>query len=396
MGPRERRREWLRKDRFFSHTRFTILLLVSCVVFSAYYYSNIVELRVPKWPIVLRPRRGAKLVPPWWSPLPRGRLFWFGAMETESWHALKLHYRGHTLQLDFDDLGVAINATTYRCFNCGWTILDDAFANILYFVAPNTQLREPMQLPVATDKNIQIAVPYSGRPDRLVEFARMFANVRTAKESLTFTVFDGDDLPRLQAAIANILPLGVFKAIRIPGNFTRARALVALHEASLPDSILAVTDVDMEIKPQYFRNVRLFVAEGSTVYFPIVFSTYSPQSIDLVRRTFVNVEVESTGLWRPYGFGNYAMAGEDANRIVPPATQTTWGKEDNELVEMCIQVRNVIRMRDDGIMHQWHLDKNCSDIADTPRRRRCIASNAMYYQSSAATYITNELHSFPL
>ena len=75
-----------------------------------------------------------------------------------------------------------------------------------------------------------------------------------------------------------------YRVLNVDGVFQRAHGCNVLHDHARDNSILTVLDVDMRVDAKYFRRAMTFASHGSSVYFPIVWSQYSPASIRLVAR----------------------------------------------------------------------------------------------------------------
>ena len=126
--------------------------------------------------------------------------------------------------------------------------------------------------------------------------------------------------------------------INVRGTFARARACNELHKRARPDSVLLVVDVDMEVQYPFFVHAEMYARAGISVYFPIVWSRFSPASIRLVEK-FRGARVgrlsDYEGMWRPYGYGNYAIHGSDALLLQMDENIVGWGGEDNDFHKRC-------------------------------------------------------------
>lgn len=184
-------------------------------------------------------------------------------------------------------------------------------------------------------------------------------------------------------------------------TFSRAQALNALHArasssisaaasgGATDSALLVVMDVDMRLTKGFIRNAMWFVAPGVSAYFPIVFSEYNPDTVRRVEAFYASSATSSSrsplpafsahrGEWRKYGFGMYAMAVTDANRIRMNAEKFHgWGGEDNDFLARVRDSMHVVRMRERGLVHRWH-PKHCSDprFVDAGRRLQCVGSQA--------------------
>jgi hypothetical protein len=97
----------------------------------------------------------------------------------------------------------------------------------------------------------------------------------------------------------------------------------------------------------------MYAKAGISVYFPIVWSRFSPASIKLVEK-FRGARVgrlsDYEGMWRPYGYGNYAIHGSDALELQMDEDIVGWGGEDNDFHKRCSALRHTVRMHDPAIV----------------------------------------------
>ena len=147
------------------------------------------------------------------------------------------------------------------------------------------------------------------------------------------------------------------------------------------DCVLACVDVDMRIQSGFLVN-SLTYAQFRMPYFPIVFSEYRPSLVQLLQffqdeslsKQNNNVTL-STGMWRPFGFGNYAVHASDINATRADEGYRGWGKEDFALYKQAVaEDRAVIRVHDASISHIWH-PKYCvigSDVVDEAMQKICL------------------------
>ena len=138
----------------------------------------------------------------------------------------------------------------------------------------------------------------------------------------------------------------------------------------------------------FFLHAEMYVRAGVSAYFPIVWSRFSPASIRLVEK-FRGARVgrlsDYEGMWRPFGYGNYAIHGSDAMKLQMDDTIVGWGGEDNDFHKRCSGIRHVIRMHEPDLVHLWH-DKDCS-VVDTDRKKACVGSLASVEGSGLALYL---------
>lgn len=186
------------------------------------------------------------------------------------------------------------------------------------------------------------------------------------------------------------LPLENIEIIRVghdaldveefPLKFNRAHARNVLQDnaCQVEACIVTAMDVDMQILPIYFHRALKNVIPVKQSYFPIVFSEYNPNTVQMVqdflfpkeRRNNKNHmgEEDDTrmlppfsdhrGLWRDFGYGMYALAGSDVKRFRFDESFLGWGHEDNDFYKLVKANMKVHRQREEGLLHGWH-SKNC-------------------------------------
>jgi chondroitin sulfate synthase len=84
-------------------------------------------------------------------------------------------------------------------------------------------------------------------------------------------------------------------------------------------SVLAVIDVDLQIGPKFLRNCMTYPFPNGSAYFPIMFSAYDPDSVELVDQFMPKIKhntfSDHHGIWRKFSFGMYVIAGSDASYL---------------------------------------------------------------------------------
>lgn len=150
------------------------------------------------------------------------------------------------------------------------------------------------------------------------------------------------------------------------------------------DALLFFVDVDMVFDEGLLRRVAWNTQQGSSVYFPIVFSQYDPVEVsdppvigpvftgntttiedNLNRKTSPN-EIDSSrllfphndhyGYWRQFGFGIVSIYHSDLSFVGGlDTTIEGWGKEDVDLFDKIVASNlTVFRAPDPGLVHVFH------------------------------------------
>lgn len=165
-------------------------------------------------------------------------------------------------------------------------------------------------------------------------------------------------------------------------KFSRSSNINQMHKLVRHGARFLVVDVDMSLTASVLQNTLRYVKPG-TVYFPIVWSKYSPRFVARVQREMTtNIFPYSgwEGAWRIHGFGMFALHQQDLARFPMNESFAGWGGEDNEFYERVKGGFNmsIVREKEPGLVHVWH-DKNCSEIIQNPQKRfSCLGSRATY------------------
>jgi hypothetical protein len=174
-------------------------------------------------------------------------------------------------------------------------------------------------------------------------------------------------------------------------RFSRSRAINrALQECS-DDDLVVVLDLDMVVRFDYYLNCLAFARRGHTMYFPIVFSRFSPTIISGYAKEFkfgltageslANSETitEDTGQWRDFGMGMVAMYADDARTVGGyDAEIEGWGFEDVSFFNRA-QASGYMtwRMHDPAAVHTYH-SKDCRGLIGSSRHTSCLRSKHMH------------------
>jgi hypothetical protein len=232
-------------------------------------------------------------------------------------------------------------------------------------------------------RQFDLAVPVSGQRDKLIHFARRVGmtieELREKEEdrklnaiqiNMVVTRFHKDDTSEdYRKELMELAKVPVRFAKRRNARFSRSVACNILHQSSCPDGksdcVLAVVDVDMRIGTEFIENTITILSESieKTAYFPIVFSQYNPEKVDLVRKIFGGLDTysEHAGLWRDHGYGMYAVSKDVASRVSLDEEYYGWGGEDGDFYDAVEDMNfTMVRKRERGLIHVWH-DKNCDD-----------------------------------
>ncbi|MDA7838719.1 galactosyltransferase-related protein [bacterium] len=183
--------------------------------------------------------------------------------------------------------------------------------------------------------------------------------------------------------------------VKTTSRYTRSSNINEMANLVSEKNIFAVVDIDMEINHGFIMNIRRYVIP-STVYFPIIWSLYSPESIDIIRKTLaVQMWTFSNyvGIWRVWGYGMFAMHMSDFVKFKMDTRFKGWGGEDNDFFTRVNTNKDIhiIREKEPGLIHHYHA-KDCAKLVKTPAKfRACIGSRATYSSSNIGWMLLHDL-----
>ncbi|VDK42528.1 unnamed protein product [Anisakis simplex] len=285
--------------------------------------------------------------------------------------------------------------------------------------------------------HIFMILPLSGRADTFKRFTDHLRGVCAFTNQFSLIVVLFDSTPEEDAAIRRTLK-EIYDEIDIQviemgrQAFSRGVAL-SRGAASLPsDALMFFTDVDMLFTCETLQRIRLNTIRGAQVYFPIVFSEYSPETWSDNDRLLSDAfhYGRRRGYFRHFGFGLVSIYRADLdlvgglnlnikamsllNRIqsshnivlsrkrkVGNSTVFIlslavglakkycskesclimkmlkgWGMEDVDLFEKCVRSPlRVLRAPDPGLVHIYHTIR-CSNSMPDAQHAMCIGSKA--------------------
>ena len=256
------------------------------------------------------------------------------------------------------------------------------------------------------DQRLHLVVVSSNKDQALTRFLETFQRevladpARLREFTLTVLYFSHrngvlDLLRQLSVRYSSIVRLSLVNGSEHSYNRGLGRQLAA--KDFLDDQRLFFLDVDLLFTRQALVNVRRFLLHHSScaVFFPIVFSTFSPR-FDAENSASSDVRAR-TGLFSIYGFGNVAMRKGDLTRLGGwELNNAEWGVEDVNLFDRFSNASAecfLFRAVEPGLRHYYH-PKMCNTIKNDVRRRMCEEAEATVLGSQAdmASYILEREH----
>ncbi|MFH4976229.1 hypothetical protein AB6A40_002938 [Gnathostoma spinigerum] len=234
------------------------------------------------------------------------------------------------------------------------------------------------------NSRVNIILPLAGRADTFKRFAEHLRNVCQDRSIFslivvlfkTGTVEDTavvSTLRSLQSEIdLRVVDLGLMP-------FSRGLALAKGAETLQSTDLMFFTDVDMLFTCDALHRIRLNTILGAQVYFPIVFSEYSPETWSdndhLLPDAFHYGR--RRGYFRHFGFGLASLYKSDLDLVGGLNVNIKgWGLEDVDLFEKCVKSPlRIIRAPDPGLVHIYH-PIHCPSTMPPAQYVMCVGSKA--------------------
>ena len=207
----------------------------------------------------------------------------------------------------------------------------------------------------SSDENIELVIVLFKSPNNLVDYEY--------KESM-------ENIKEFQSEHPNL----TVTAYPIVGRFSRGIALETGIRLVPLNALIMFCDVDVLIKPGFFRSCRNNVQLGTSTYFPTLFSEYNPNYSFPADSEYLLKE--HRGYWRNFGYGLVCLYKKDYFRIGGFDRKIKgWGIEDVDLYTKFVNNGySVVRSKSPYLFHQYH-HQNCSGLNDD---QHVMCSNTMY------------------
>ncbi|KAF8368483.1 sqv-5 [Pristionchus pacificus] len=231
--------------------------------------------------------------------------------------------------------------------------------------------------------HIHIILPLKGRSLVFARFATHLRNwcMRDKKLSLIVVLYSSPDENETRNKVEEISALMDVKIVEMKDEpFSRGIALTRGSSHLSDDSLLFLTDVDMLISCDALRRIQLNTIYKAQVFFPIVFSEFSPDSWSENDRLLADSfhYGRRRGYFRHFGYGLAALYKGDLHSIGGFNTSITgWGMEDVDLFEKAVKSpsHRVIRAPEPGLIHIYH-PIHCDPSMPSAQLAMCQGSKA--------------------
>ncbi|KAE9415416.1 hypothetical protein Angca_004267 [Angiostrongylus cantonensis] len=232
--------------------------------------------------------------------------------------------------------------------------------------------------------HLHMILPLKGRAEIFARFASHLKNIcaRAGDISLVVVLYESED------EIANRITIDELRQsfIRVEviemdnAPFSRGIALMKGAERVPADGLMFFTDVDMLFTCDALHRVRLNTILNAQVYFPIVFSEFSPESWSENDRLLADAfhYGRRRGYFRHFGYGLAALYKADLIAIGGFDTKIEgWGLEDVDLFEKVVKSGDlrIIRSPEPGLVHIYH-PIHCPESMPQAQRHMCHGSKA--------------------
>ena len=233
---------------------------------------------------------------------------------------------------------------------------------------------------------------------RLKQFQKFMANyekvcLKTKQKTTLLVLYFTDVSPGIHMktyrSYKDKYPKASLEWISLPGEFTKSLALNAGAAKYDNSSLLFFCDVDMQFTAGSIDRCRANTILGSQVYYPIVFSQFSPDyTPHNIRSGGDSYLSKDTGFWRDFGFGMTCQYRLDLDRVGGfDETIRGWGKEDVVLFDRYVNSGKytIYRAIEPGLIHIYH-DKICDLKLKQEQLTMCLNTRAACFASQRVLY----------
>ncbi|XP_015432294.1 PREDICTED: chondroitin sulfate synthase 1 [Dufourea novaeangliae] len=240
-------------------------------------------------------------------------------------------------------------------------------------------------------KTINFILPLSGRYEVFQRFLQNYEEIcltSDEKTALLVVLYRRDGENSFNRTIDLIEQLkykyrsASIDTLPVSGTFSRARALDLGASRLKSDDLMFFVDVDIVFTESALYRIQSNTLLGRQIYFPVVFSQYSPRIIGKSEKKWedtFNVD-ESSGYWRQFGFGIVSLYKQDYEDVGGfDLSIEGWGKEDVDFFERVVKSNmKIFRAADKNLVHIYH-DVECSKDLSNVQLSMCMGTKADTY-----------------
>lgn len=257
-----------------------------------------------------------------------------------------------------------------------------------------SKIGQSLQIPLIFNNNsrevINFILPLSGRFETFKRFIKVYENVCINEEESTRLLIvlykDDNELEEFNNNL-NLIKITQEKYPKhelyykiVTEAFSRGRALQYGLDMCQNEDLLFFIDVDIVFNRLSLQRIRLNTVKHKQIYFPIVYSLYSPKFLNESEDNSVFVELNldnRKGFWRQFGFGIASIFKCDFVTLGGFNTSIAgWGVEDVIFFESAIKSDfKIIRSVDPHLVHIYHSIK-CDNNLEDAQKNMCIGTKA--------------------
>ena len=202
-------------------------------------------------------------------------------------------------------------------------------------------------------------------------------------------------LEQLKAKYAHKVSEDTIRLIVKEGPFSRSIGLEAGAALYASNELLFMCDVDMFFTSDYLLRMRLNTIEGKQIYYPIMFTEYTPESPfeaikffrgqandSLMLNTHKNLNnhfemLYEKGYWIYFGYGMVSLYNSDLRRAGGYNLDIVgWGIEDVDLhIKFVNSNLTIVKVADPGLTHVFH-NMECDPNLAPKQMIMCIGSKS--------------------
>ncbi|KAF5307331.1 hypothetical protein FQR65_LT07048 [Abscondita terminalis] len=241
---------------------------------------------------------------------------------------------------------------------------------------------------------VNFILPLSGRHETFKRFINVYENVCIVEQEtarLIVVLYKNNPITDFEKNL-NLIKITqqkyptnqiVYKIITEP--FSRGKALKYGVDVCRENDLMFFVDVDIVFNRLSLRRIRFNTVQRKQIYFPIVYSLYSPKFLNRSTEDFsfskLNLD-NREGFWRQFGFGITSIYKTDFFRLGGFNTSITgWGVEDVSFFEKVIKSDfKIIRTVDPHLVHIYH-SIECDDNLEEAQKNMCIGTKANIFGS---------------
>ncbi|KAF7633085.1 Hexosyltransferase [Meloidogyne graminicola] len=237
---------------------------------------------------------------------------------------------------------------------------------------------------------INIIIALKGRSEVFKSFAKNLINLAKGRGDIRLILvhYSSDNINEnilinttITQLLNNKIPVHLLK-MPLGKVFNRGEALTAGISLLPSNSLLLLADVDILIQEGALDRIRLNTILGKQIYFPIVFSEFSPTTWKLNNKDLYS---QQRGYFRHFGFGIVSLYRIDFD-VIGGFNQTIkgWGLEDVDFFEKVLNSEILpFRAIDPDLIHIFH-SIDCNKNNKNQKRHRKDACEGTRAQGIAS------------